>query len=118
MMTYKHLTLAETIEALAAMDPETVVRGIHGGVQSYRGFYDQIALSPTGVGYAALHLATWLQSQVGSTMEGYKGGEFQIKEDCHIFIAEWGDTGPGLGGFVYVGKDAAEPIGILGDGYL
>jgi hypothetical protein len=118
MITYKHLTLGETINALEAMDPNTSVVGLHGQVESYRGYYQHVALEPGPYSIRAERLAQWLTEQVGGTMSGWKGGDYPIKEDCYVFLAHEGNTGPGLGGFVYTGTHTAEPVGLIGGGYL
>lgn len=56
---------------------------------SYRGYYDQLAFEPceNQPVTEAIHIA---KSAVGTTYEGYKGGEFTMTEYTDVWLAHYG----------------------------
>lgn len=66
-------------------------------VASYRGYYDQLALSPcqTDKPPKVSAVIDMLEGAVGKTYEGYKGGEFVMDLYTRVWIAEYG-TSSGL----------------------
>jgi hypothetical protein len=107
----KHLTIGETITALKAAEynDDADVRFDFGyfvpcKAQSYRGFYDQLAL-----GFSEDRRADsgWLlrtpnaviqelEQAIGQTYEGYKGGDFVMRVDTPLWVANTGES-PGTG---------------------
>lgn len=64
-----------------------------GGVQSYRGFYEHLALDYTeGYGVLASDLCDLLTSAIGKTFMGYKGGHFTMSTDTPLWVAQWGHS--------------------------
>ena len=109
MITYKQFTVGELIDALNEFDENRVIVGLTDYVESYRGYYQHVAIHPgeeTTVGY----LISQLRGALGTTMHGYKGGEYPFNKDCLVFVAGYGDTGPGLAGFHSIGPDLLMPI--------
>src|SRR5690606_569064 len=91
--TAQTLTLGGLIEHLRALPPGTnVPLGLD--VDSYRGYYEHVYVVEGEVRAAVL--ADYLSERLGDTMMGYKGGEFTIREDCDVFVAQYGCTGPRL----------------------
>jgi hypothetical protein len=63
------------------------------GADSYRGYYEQIALEPVSSdGMIARALANDIRRLMRDGMEGYKGGHFVPGEHTAIWVAQWGDN--------------------------
>ncbi len=75
---------------------------------SYRGIYSQVAVAP-GTSTAGELLDALVKFKAKGTMEGYKGGEYPIKDDCFVFVAQYGDLGHMLVDFTQWG-DTLVPI--------
>lgn len=65
-----------------------------GHLTSYRGYYDQLALTyemkekdPT-----VSEILQMMKAAVGATFQGYKGGDFMMDEDTPVWVAEYGST--------------------------
>lgn len=103
-------TVGTLIDALASVPPETPIPGLSKSVDSYRGYYEHVAIEPSEDGTTAGELLGVLRAKVGTFMYGYKGGEFVFDPSCLVFVAWYGDTGPMLCGvpgsveFVQVGE--------------
>lgn len=64
-------------------------------VNSYRGYYDHLALGwsePSGWPTVATVLAE-LQSAIGKTFEGYKGGDYKMDRDTPLWVANYSHSG-------------------------
>lgn len=93
------MTLEEIIEALrAAPNPDALVRTktIHrngsyslndpGVLVSWRGVYAEPTLEPRGGGpQSAKDLKGYLEGKLGTTMHGWKGGEFPVQGDSTLW---------------------------------
>lgn len=86
-------TLGQLIDWLTTRPGQTVPLALD--IHSDRGDYAQVAITP-GASTAG-DLAHYLADKVGDTMHGWKGGEYTIREDCAVFVANHGDMGPRLG---------------------
>jgi hypothetical protein len=90
------MNLEELIDFLSTRRPEIAVPlGFHNP-HSYRGYYDCVAFEPlenTTVG-EMLEVA---KEALGSTYQGYKGGDFTMSEYTDVYLAEWGKTGEMIG---------------------
>jgi hypothetical protein len=64
-----------------------------GGIGSYRGYYEQLAIGLQAVPITADQLAQLLRKQVGDTVTGYKGGEYRITRETPVWAAEYGSCG-------------------------
>jgi len=92
----EQLTLGQLIFLLSRCKPESTVRYDFArftpkGLDSYRGYYEQLAL---GYGEEEITVETLLKicrDKVGATVTGYKGGEFDVGESTHVWMANWGD---------------------------
>lgn len=68
-------------------------------VNSYRGYYDHLALGWTdkhdGPGYwpKVSALIAELESAIGKTFTGYKGGEYRMNGSTPLWVANYGQTG-------------------------
>lgn len=105
MKKYESLTVDRLLAVLDALPADSVLQGLSREVDSYRGFYEHVAVEP-GEGVTAGELAAELRAKIGTTMHGYKGGDFAFRGRCYVFVAGWGDTGPSLAGFT----DDGEPV--------
>ena len=88
--------LREVIEFLEQRDPETKVPVGFGNPHSYRGSYDQLAFEPVALTTVGRMLGIAKQA-LGSTYEGYKGGEYAMSEWTPCNLARWGETGEEIG---------------------
>lgn len=108
------LTIGQAVAALRAL-PELPVRGVSYYVNSYRGYYEDLAIMPSGLkpGASAPQLADALQSAIGHHFEGWKGGRYYMDSDTLLWLSERGDnSGLRVVGF----KAHADHIEILTDG--
>jgi len=99
------MTIGELISALKRKDQaeEVSFDFVHlkpnGTIHSYRGDYRQIALgydcscksSPKRVTVG--ELVALLQSAIGETFIGYKGGEYEMHEGAIVHVANYGESG-------------------------
>lgn len=101
MKSYEIKSLDELIEELRALPEGVNVRGIQSGViHSDRGYYERNAVVPDENSVIpASVLADQLESEIGGPMEGWKGGDYTISGRMPVAYADYGDTGPYIGGF-------------------
>lgn len=93
------ITLGELAALLdAAPDIPVVLRSANlGGVQrpgeynSFRGYYDHIALGTGDSDVTAHALAAQTRAAIGATFMGYKGGEFTMSRATPVWYADVGD---------------------------
>lgn len=100
MTTYKMLNLNQVIEALFAMPEGSVVIGLDGDLHSDRGYYDRSATAHNSTERDAHELADQLNRQIGKEIHGWKGGDYQVNGNLPLYLAEYGDVGPAIIGFV------------------
>lgn len=97
----RQMTVRELISALSRKNPESSVtfgfdHCYPTGVGSYRGYYEDLAITfKQFQGCTVKQLLEMLQNAVGSTVEGYKGGEYLISDDTVVWAANYG-TAPGM----------------------
>jgi hypothetical protein len=99
----KQWTLGQLIDALEAVGDKTnAVRfdfcnTVPTKLDSYRGYYEDLALGwepqsnypePT-----VPMLLEVLKGQLGTTVHGYKGGDYTVSRNQILFVANYGDTG-------------------------
>lgn len=95
--------LIDSLEAAAQLAPGRDVGFDFLGmvpvrIDSYRGFYDHLALEP---GNRRMHSADapvekvlqMLKEAVGGTFHGYKGGVYRMTRETPVWCAFHGDTG-------------------------
>lgn len=90
------MTLGQLIETLEARPRDQRVPLGLGSPYSYRGYYEDLAfplVRDTTVGAMLAHA----KGALGRTYEGYKGGEYVMREHTDVWLAEWGATGEGIG---------------------
>ncbi len=89
------MTLSELIAALEKAEPGVLREGF-GNPHSYRGYYECVAFEPQ----ARVTVQSCLDAAreaLGSRYEGYKGGEFKMKEYTDVYIAHYGCCGDEIG---------------------
>jgi hypothetical protein len=99
----KQWTLGQLIDALEAVEDKTnAVRFdfcnmVPTTLDSYRGYYEDLAL-----GWEPQHgypeptvpmLLEVLKDQIGTTVHGWKGGDYIVSRDQILFVANPGETG-------------------------
>lgn len=95
MSEHNQITLGELIRLLEARPDGQGVCFDFGaleptGVASYRGYYAELAI---GFGEHGLSLPKFieeLRAAVGTTFEGYKGGDYVMRETTPLWVANYG----------------------------
>lgn len=94
------MSLGELISALRRKDPDAIVMFdfVHfspsGGVHSYRGYYEDLAIGyAVGSDTKVSDLLGWLEKAVGETFYGYKGGSYTMGDDTPVWVANSNETG-------------------------
>ena len=92
------MTLGEILDDLETrpQDYRLGVQWVHGvsgigEVDSYRGYYKDLAIEPGPVTSLVEVGLGVLRQAVGSTVEGYKGGEFLITRESRVWVSTCGD---------------------------
>lgn len=62
-----------------------------GELDSYRGYYCDLAIEPSGEPLTVLQFKAKLKEAVGQTFTGYKGGDYKMDETTPLWIAHYGD---------------------------
>lgn len=90
------MTLGELIEFLEKQDTALLLPEGFANPHSYRGYYDELAFEPAqNVTVGSMLDAA--KSALGTTYEGWKGGEYTMQAYTDCWLASRGDTGEGLG---------------------
>lgn len=99
------LTVKEAIEQLSTMPHNAIVRFATGiyplGFSSYRGYYEDLSVG-IGTQYNAPTAGEFMDDlfkAIGTTITGYKGGEYIVTEQTVLWAANYGDCGPAIVGF-------------------
>ena len=90
-----HLTLGRLIAALDAVPGETVVQFSDGSApgkpESYRGYYSDISLPPETRLVTAANLLAQCRGVLGSTLTGYKGGDYLMDARTPLWSSCYGE---------------------------
>jgi len=107
------ITLGELLDWLEKLPDDVIVRFNNGSFpqvfDSYRGYYDQIALNDHGpVEPKVIHFLSLVNKAIGYEFHGWKGGEYKMTRDTPIWVAKTGEaSGYGIVGMEYqTGSDA------------
>lgn len=106
------MTLGVFIAALERYKPDSYIEFDWGGLcpgsmRSYRGYYDHLAIDPTTGEYRYVKdLLEHAKAVLGTTMNGYKGGDYVMDEDTPLWVARWGDT------------SGTRVVAVIYDGYI
>lgn len=64
---------------------------VPGSLDSYRGYYDQLAVEPVNSGDTTVgQFLAKCEAAVGKTFTGYKGGDYTMDEDTRVWVSEYG----------------------------
>lgn len=90
------LKLGEMIFLLSRINPGASVRYDFGpftpkGLDSYRGYYEQLALGHGEEKITVSQLLALLRDAVGKTFTGWKGGDYDMGESTHMWVANRGE---------------------------
>jgi len=92
-----HLTLGRLITALKEASPELLVEADCGGTvdsfTSYRGYYEDLAITPSDAPITVGELLTKATEAHGKEFTGYKGGDFLMGDSTPLWIAPYGAPG-------------------------
>ena len=91
----EQMTLGEVIDRLASLPPRTVISGL-GKLNSYRGYYCDLAFDPHGKEKPAALLLKECRAAMGAVFTGYKGGEYQMGKSTPLWVASYGYCGKKL----------------------
>lgn len=98
-----HMTIDTLSDVIAALPDRTIPVVFDYGtdtsvrsVDSYRGYYADLALEPGDQLCTADQLYVMLKRAHGATFEGYKGGDFVMDGDTPLWSAHYGSTGPAI----------------------
>jgi hypothetical protein len=96
----ENLRLGQFIEALEKCDQSLpVVLDKGGGVGdfvSYRGYYEDLCITPCAEPITVGRLLAHARDCVGSKFEGYKGGDFWMTKNSLLWVAPSGSCGEKL----------------------
>jgi hypothetical protein len=93
-----HLTLGDLVERLAAADPsfpviyDWVEQAAPSAPESYRGYYSDLSFPPASTPITAAELLRDAKDAIGSTFEGYKGGDFTMGADTPLWASPHGSA--------------------------
>lgn len=97
------MTLGKMIEALEAMPPERAIDRL-GELDSYRGYYSDLAFEPASGKMPAAELLNACKAAMGKVFQGYKGGDFMMGALTPLWIAPYGCCGQKIMGFTDDGE--------------
>ena len=86
------LTLGEMIDFLKTLPSDVEIVGL-GELNSYRGYYSDLAFEPTMTKRKVEELLEACQSAMGQVFEGYKGGDFMMGALTPLWVAAYGNCG-------------------------
>lgn len=98
----EQMTLGEFIQALEAVDPLSSIYFEFAccpptEFDSYRGYYDHLALGFAGdygaKGQTVADLLEQARKALGAEFTGWKGGDYTMHEDTPLWVANPGNTG-------------------------
>ena len=89
------LTLGEMIDFLKTLPGDTEIEGL-GKLDSYRGYYSDLAFEPTEDKRKVEELLEVCQAAMGQVFTGYKGGDFVMGALTPLWIAGYGCCGDKL----------------------
>lgn len=96
-----HVTLGKLIAILEGIDADGHVRLddsdlAPGRENSYRGYYEDLAFEPVVEPVTVADFLSRCRAALGSTYEGYKGGDYTMDADTPLWLAGYGDCGPAI----------------------
>lgn len=89
------MTLGDLIERLKEFPPTAEIHGL-ADLDSYRGYYSDLAFEPTDGCEQASSILERCRDAMGQVFTGYKGGEFMMGSLTPLWVAAYGDCGKKL----------------------
>ena len=89
------MTLGKVIKILETMPEDMKIRGL-GELDSYRGYYSDLAFEPTEKSRPVFEILADCRSAMGRVFQGYKGGDFMMGETTPMWVAHYGSCGKKL----------------------
>ncbi|MFF1790787.1 hypothetical protein ACFVX9_30520 [Kitasatospora sp. NPDC058243] len=90
------MILDDLIATLETADPDLVITDGFTNPHSYRGYYEDIAFEPAANVRVGDMLAE-ARGALGSTYQGWKGGDFTMQGYADCWLAEQGNLGETIG---------------------
>ena len=95
------MNINEVIRELMRFSGETPVtlkynheEGLWGDLDSYRGYYSELAVDSGDTEVDVAYVIKHLEGAIGTTFEGYKGGEYMMSGNSDLYWADYGSLGP------------------------
>lgn len=88
------LTISDALKILKEYDQETIIKfgwGLQSG-HANRGYYHELGLEPR-YNVSIKEMISELESNIGATHYGWKGGEYTYYEGSSIHLSEEGSCG-------------------------
>ena len=90
------MTLDAIIEELEKHDASKIVRDGFANPHSYRGYYSELAVEPAA--YVTVgSMLECLKKARGTTMSGYKGGDYVMHGSVDVYLARYSYCGEQIG---------------------
>lgn len=90
------MNLSQLIERLKAADQSRIVLMGFSSPHSYRGYYEELAFEPTA-NTSIADMLKCAEESLGRVFQGYKGGDYRMHAYTEVWLANYGDTGEGIG---------------------
>ena len=91
-----HMTLGKMIGLLSAASPDLPVSYADGKspgrAGSYRGYYSDLSFSDSADAVTAVQFLFSCSQHLGKVFEGYKGGDYTMREDTPLSRSEYGSA--------------------------
>lgn len=98
----ENMRLGQFIEALEKCDSSLPIVLDKGGsldhFTSYRGYYEDLSLTPSAEARTVGHVLEKARTAVGECFYGYKGGDFWMTKATLLWVAPYGSCGDKLVG--------------------
>lgn len=89
---YHPVRLGPLLAMVKAVPPQTPIPGVSDKVNSYRGYYEDLAIEPSPEGTTAGALARVLEAALWSVFIGYKGGFYTMGEQTFVWLSRYGSV--------------------------
>lgn len=86
-----HLTLGKLVQKLEGHRRDYVLPTAYGSFNSYRGYYEDLSISPGSQYKTAGELYDAAMAALNKSFTGYKGGEFTMGPNTPLWLAHFGD---------------------------
>lgn len=115
---YDQKTIGEAIEILEKVPKYYTIKFCDYlypdiSFHSYRGYYEDVAFAVVGEETSVGEWLGLLKDKVGGNIYGWKGGEYVVKKDTALWVADHSTCGPFVKDFL-VNNEEEEVIIILG----